>query len=94
MTLVLTTKAEKLMKLCEVEGYKSAHDLVQAVWTDSVCPAIRPAPARSRNRRRKKMGLAQGQPQIGVHLAPPVSLPESLGLSVRSSAGLIERPRC
>jgi hypothetical protein len=40
MTLVLTTKAQKLMKLCEVEGYKNAHDLVQAIWTDSVCPAI------------------------------------------------------
>ena len=40
MQLVLTTKAQKLMKLCEVEGYKNARDLIQAVWTDSVCPAI------------------------------------------------------
>ncbi len=40
MTLVLTTKAEKLMKLCEIEGYDNAHDLVQAVWTESVCSAI------------------------------------------------------
>ncbi len=38
--LVLTTKAQKLMKLCEVEGFKNAHDLVEAVWCDSVCPAI------------------------------------------------------
>jgi hypothetical protein len=28
------------MKLCEVEGYKTAYDLVQAVSADSVCPAI------------------------------------------------------
>jgi hypothetical protein len=40
MTLVLTTKAQKLMKLCEVEGHKTVHDLVEAVWTDNVSPAI------------------------------------------------------
>jgi hypothetical protein len=40
MQLVLTTKAQKLMTLCEVEGYKNALDLVEAVWTDTVCPAI------------------------------------------------------
>jgi hypothetical protein len=40
MPLALTTKAKKLMKLCEVAGYQNAYDLVQAVWTDSVCPAI------------------------------------------------------
>ena len=40
MTLVLTTKAQKLMKLCEVEGFVNAHDLVEAVSCDSVCPAI------------------------------------------------------
>ena len=40
MQLVLTTKAQKLMKLCEIEGYKNAHDLMEAVWCDSVCPAI------------------------------------------------------
>ena len=40
MTLVLTEKAKKLMKLCEVEGYHSPYDLVQAVAGDSVCPAI------------------------------------------------------
>ncbi len=32
-------QSQKLMKLCEVEGYKNAHDLVEAVWCDSVCPA-------------------------------------------------------
>ena len=40
MQLVLTDKAKKLMQLCEVEGYKNAHDLIEAVWCDSVCPAI------------------------------------------------------
>lgn len=39
MPLALTTKANKLMKLCEIEGYKNVCDLVQAVYTDSVCPA-------------------------------------------------------
>jgi hypothetical protein len=37
MPLVLTTKGQKLMKLCEVEGYKNAHDLLEAVWCDSLC---------------------------------------------------------
>ncbi len=40
MTLLLTTKAQKLMKLCDVEGFKNALDLVEAVSSDSVCPAI------------------------------------------------------
>ena len=40
MDLVLTEKAKKLMKLCEVEGYRNIHDLVEAIWTDSICPAI------------------------------------------------------
>ena len=40
MQLVLRTKAKKLIKLCEVEGYTNALDLVEAVWCDSVCPAI------------------------------------------------------
>jgi hypothetical protein len=40
MTLVLTTKARKLMKLCDVEGFKNALDLVEAVSSNSVCPAI------------------------------------------------------
>jgi hypothetical protein len=40
MQLVLTDKALKLMRLCEVEGFKSPYDLLQAVAGDSVCPAI------------------------------------------------------
>jgi hypothetical protein len=40
MPLILTEKAKKLMKLCEVEGYKSPYDLLQAFGADSVCPAI------------------------------------------------------
>lgn len=40
MTLVLTEKAKKLMRLCEAEGYESPFDLWQAVAGDSVCPAI------------------------------------------------------
>jgi hypothetical protein len=39
-TVVLTTKAQKLMRLCEIEGYKSPYDLFEAVACDSVCPAI------------------------------------------------------
>ena len=40
MQLVLTEKAKKLMRLCEVEGYKGPCDLLDAVAGDSVCPAI------------------------------------------------------
>ena len=40
MPLVLTEKAKKLLKLCESEGYESPYDLLQAVASDSVCPAI------------------------------------------------------
>lgn len=40
MELVLTTKAQKLMRLCESAGYDNAYDLLQAVASDSVCPAI------------------------------------------------------
>ena len=38
--LVLTHKAAKLMKLCELEGYKRIHDLLNASMRDSICPAI------------------------------------------------------
>src|SRR6266853_2702521 len=38
--IVLSNKAAKLMKLCEVEGFNSLDDLLQAAATDSVCPAI------------------------------------------------------
>jgi hypothetical protein len=40
MQLVLTEKARKLIRLCEIEGYMDPHDLLQAVGCDSVCPAI------------------------------------------------------
>jgi hypothetical protein len=40
MQLVLTEKAKKLMRLCEIEGYENADDLIQAVAIDTVCPAI------------------------------------------------------
>ena len=40
MQLVLTEKAKKLIRLCQIEGYENVHDLVQAVALDSVCPAI------------------------------------------------------
>lgn len=40
MQLILTVKAQKLMRLCEVEGYRSPSDLVEAVAGNSVCPAI------------------------------------------------------
>ncbi len=40
MQLVLTEKAKKLMRLCEIEGYENAHDLIHAAAFDTVCPAI------------------------------------------------------
>ncbi len=40
MEFALTTKSKKLMKLCEIEGYDNPYDLMQAVMTDSVSPAI------------------------------------------------------
>jgi hypothetical protein len=39
-TIALSHKAAKLMKLCDLEGYKRLHDLLRASTTDSVCPAI------------------------------------------------------
>jgi hypothetical protein len=36
-TFALSHKAANLMKLCDLEGFD---DLLQAVATDSVCPAI------------------------------------------------------
>jgi hypothetical protein len=39
-TIVLTHKAAKLMKLCDLEGYKRLHDLLKASVSDSLCPAI------------------------------------------------------
>ena len=39
-TIALSNKAAKLMMLCELEGFKSFDDLLEAAATDSVCPAI------------------------------------------------------
>jgi hypothetical protein len=38
--IALSHKAAKLMKLCDLEGYKRLHDLLKASTADSVCPAI------------------------------------------------------
>jgi hypothetical protein len=39
-TIALSHKAAKLMRLCDLEGYKRLHDLLEASVTDSICPAI------------------------------------------------------
>jgi hypothetical protein len=39
-TIALSNKAAKLMKLCELEGFKRLDDLIKASFSDSVCPAI------------------------------------------------------
>src|SRR5437016_12953811 len=38
--IALSHKAAKLMKLCDLKGYKRLHDLLKASATDSLCPAI------------------------------------------------------
>ena len=38
--IVLSQKAKKLLKLCEVEGFDKVADLIEAAACDSVCPAI------------------------------------------------------
>jgi hypothetical protein len=38
--IVLSSKATKLMKLCDLEGYKRLDDFLKASVIDSVCPAI------------------------------------------------------
>ncbi|UPT96581.1 hypothetical protein J4G48_0047720 [Bradyrhizobium barranii subsp. apii] len=38
--IALSRKAVKLMKLCDLEGFQSLDDLLQAAAADSVCPAI------------------------------------------------------
>jgi hypothetical protein len=38
--IVLSNKAQKLMKLCEAEGFDSIDDLIAFAVADSVCPAI------------------------------------------------------
>ena len=39
-TIALSKNAAKLMTLCDLEGFDSFDDLLQAAATDSVCPAI------------------------------------------------------
>ena len=39
-TIVLSNKAAKLMKLCEMEGFKTLDQLLRHTAADSVCPAI------------------------------------------------------
>jgi hypothetical protein len=39
-TITLSRKAAKLMKLCDLEGYKCLDDLLKASVTDSICPSI------------------------------------------------------
>jgi hypothetical protein len=39
-TIVLSNKGAKLMKLCEMEGFKTLGQLLRHTATDSVCPAI------------------------------------------------------
>jgi hypothetical protein len=40
MSIALSHKAAKLMKLCALEGYKRLHDLLKASASDSLYPAI------------------------------------------------------
>jgi len=39
-TIALSHKAAKLMKLCDIEGFRCLEDLLEASVTDSICPAI------------------------------------------------------
>ena len=39
-TIALSSRAAKLMKLCDLEGYKRLDELLQASVTDSICPSI------------------------------------------------------
>ena len=39
-TIALSHKAAKLMKLCDLEGFKRLDDLLEASVTDSICPSI------------------------------------------------------
>ncbi len=40
MQLVLSLKALKLLRLCEVRGFRSPHDLLEASADSRACPAI------------------------------------------------------
>ena len=39
-TIVLSNTAAKLMRLCEIEGFRTIEEILFASSTDSVCPAI------------------------------------------------------
>ena len=39
-SIALSHKAQKLMKLCEIEGFENVEDVLFSSATDSVCPAI------------------------------------------------------
>ena len=39
-TIALSSKAAKLMKLCDAEGFQRLDDLLALSISDSVCPAI------------------------------------------------------
>jgi hypothetical protein len=39
-SIALSHKAQKLMKLCEIEGFASVEGVLFLSITDSVCPAI------------------------------------------------------
>jgi hypothetical protein len=39
-TIALSHKSAKLMKLCDLEGFKRLEDLLKISITDNVCPAI------------------------------------------------------
>ena len=39
-SIALSHKAQKLMKLCEIEGFENVEDALFSGITDSVCPAI------------------------------------------------------
>lgn len=39
-TIVLSNKAAKLMRLCELEGFTTLNHLLKRSAADSVCPAI------------------------------------------------------
>jgi hypothetical protein len=38
--IALSQKAAKLMRLCDLEGYKRLDDLLKVSVADSICPAI------------------------------------------------------
>ena len=39
-TIALSNKTAKLMRLCEIEGFRTIEEILFASITDSVCPAI------------------------------------------------------